>query len=39
MNYYVLRLMLNLETERLIVSSFDLNTFDTVLLNLAESEL
>lgn len=39
MSYSVLRLTLNLETERLKVSSFDLNTFDTVLLNLAESEL
>lgn len=38
MSYCVLRLTLNLGTERLKVSSFDLNTFDTILLNLAESE-
>lgn len=39
LSYAILRLMLKSETGRLKVGSFDLNAFDTVLLNLAEFEL
>lgn len=39
LSYSILRLMLKFETGRLKVGSFDLNAFDTVLVNLAEFEL
>lgn len=39
LSYSILRLMLKSETGKLNAGSFDLNVFDTALLNLAEHEL